>query len=146
MRTNAGDTTKQSDLTMQRMSIATYSQQTNKLLQGRPIQYWVERAPSGITINVWPVPDSAQTWTFGYYYMERIEDAGSPASLEMNIPPTFLTCLTAGLAYMIALKRPQAENRIPMLKEIYEEQWTMASDSVRDKSSYDVVPGGYQYL
>ena len=28
-----------------------------------------------------------------------------------------------------------------MLKEIYEEQWTMASDSVRDKSSYDVVPG-----
>ena len=146
MRTNAGDTTKQSDLTMQRMSIATYSQQTNKLLQGRPIQYWVERAPSGITINVWPVPDSSQTWTFGYYYMERIEDAGSPASLEMNIPPTFLTCLTAGLAYMIALKRPQAENRIPMLKEIYEEQWTMASDSVRDKSSYDVVPGGYQYL
>ena len=47
---------------------------------------------------------------------------------------------------MIALKRPQAENRIPMLKEIYEEQWTMASDSARDKSSYDVVPGGYQYL
>ena len=121
MRTNAGDTTKQSDLTMQRISIAQYSHQTNKLLQGRPIQYWVERAPSGITINVWPVPDSAQTWTFGYYYMERIEDAGSPASLEMNIPPTFLTCLTAGLAYMIALKRPQAENRIPMLKEIYEE-------------------------
>ena len=57
MRTNAGDSSKQSDLTMQRMSIATYSQQTNKLLQGRPIQYWVERAPSGITINVWPVPD-----------------------------------------------------------------------------------------
>ena len=146
MRTNAGDSRKQSDLTMQRMSIATYSQQTNKLLQGRPIQYWVERAPSGITINVWPVPDSSQTWTFGYYYMERIQDTGSPASLEMSIPPTFLTCLTAGLAYMIAMKRPQAENRIPMLKEIYEEQWTMASDSARDKASYDVVPGGYQYL
>ena len=34
----------------------------------------------------------------------------------------------------------------PSLKEIYEEQWTMASDSARDKASYDVVPGGYQYL
>ena len=44
MRTNAGNTTKQSDLTMQRISIAQYSHQTNKLLQGRPIQYWVERA------------------------------------------------------------------------------------------------------
>jgi len=71
MRTNAGSTTKQSDLTMQRISIAQYSHQTNKLLQGRPIQYWVERAPSGITVNVWPIPDSSQTWTLGYYYMER---------------------------------------------------------------------------
>jgi hypothetical protein len=75
---------KQSDLTMQRISIAQYSHQTNKLLEGRPIQYWVERAPTGITVNVWPVPDSSQTWTLAYYYMERIEDSGSPASLDME--------------------------------------------------------------
>ena len=146
MRTNAGDTTKQSDLTMQRISIAQYSHQTNKLLQGRPIQYWVERAPSGITINVWPVPDSSQTWTFGYYYMERLEDAGSPASLNMDVPARFLPCLTAGLAYMIAQKKPEAAQLVPMLKELYEEQWTMASDSAREKASLYVVPGGYQYL
>ena len=146
MRTNAGDTTKQSDLTMQRISIAQYSHQTNKLLQGRPIQYWVERAPSGITINVWPVPDSSQTWTFGYYYMERIEDAGSPASLNMDVPARFLPCLTAGLAYMIAQKKPEAAQLVPMLKELYEEQWTMAADSAREKASLYVVPGGYQYL
>ena len=118
MRTNAGDTTKQSDLTMQRISIAQYSHQTNKLLEGRPIQYWVERAPSGITVNVWPVPDASQTWTFGYYYMERIEDA----------------------------KKPEAIQLVPMLKELYEEQWTMASDSAREKAALYVVPGGYQYL
>ena len=146
MRTNAGDTTKQSDLTMQRISIAQYSHQTNKLLQGRPIQYWVERAPSGITINVWPVPDSSQTWTFGYYYMERIEDAGSPASLNMDVPARFLPCLTAGLAYMIAQKKPEAAQLVPILKELYEDQLTMDSDSSREKSSLYVVPGGYQYL
>ena len=146
MRTNAGDTTKQSDLTMQRISIAQYSHQTNKLLQGRPIQYWVVRAPSCITINVCPVPDSSQTWTFGYYYMERIEDAGSPASLNMDVPARFLPCLTAGLAYMIAQKKPEAAQLVPMLKELYEEQWTMASDSAREKASLYVVPGGYQYL
>ena len=146
IRTNAGDSSKQADLTMQRMSISQYSQQPNKLLEGRPIQYWLERAPSGITVNVWPVPDASQTWTLGYYYMERIEDAGSPASLSMDIPPRFLTALTAGLAYMIAMKRPQAESKIPFLKEVYEEQWTMASDSAREKASWDIVPGGYQYL
>tara|TARA_Y100000401_G_C8311949_1_gene220258 strand:+ start:357 stop:1052 length:696 start_codon:yes stop_codon:yes gene_type:complete len=146
MRTNAGDTTKQSDLTMQRISIAQYSHQTNKLLEGRPIQYWVERAPSGITVNVWPVPDASQTWTFGYYYMERIEDAGTPASLNMDVPARFLPCLTAGLAYMIAQKKPEAIQLVPMLKELYEEQWTMAADSAREKAALYVVPGGYQYL
>ena len=146
MRTNAGDTTKQSDLTMQRISIAQYSHQTNKLLEGRPIQYWVERAPSGITVNVWPVPDASQTWTFGYYYMERIEDAGTPASLNMDVPARFLPCLTAGLAYMIDQKTPEAHHLGPMLKELYEEQWTMASDSAREKAALYVVPGGYQYL
>ena len=146
MRTNAGDITQQSDLTMQRISIAQYSQQTNKLLQGRPIQYWVEQAPTGITFNVWPVPDGSQTWTLGYYYMERVEDSGTPASLDMDVPARFLPCLVAGLAYMIAIKKPQAETRIPFLKGDYEEQWTMASDSAREKAALYVVPGGYQYL
>lgn len=146
MRTNAGDISKQSDLTMQRISISTYSQQTNKLLQGRPIQYWIERAPTGITFNVWPVPDASQTWTLGYYYMEKIEDSGSPASLNMDVPARYLPCLTAGLAYMLAIKKPESASRIPFLKENYEEQWTMASDSAREKASMYVVPGGYQYL
>ena len=146
MRTNAGDTTKQSDLTMQRISIAQYSHQTNKLLQGRPIQYWVERAPSGITVNVWPIPDSSQTWTLGYYYMERIEDSGSPATLNMDVPARFLPPLTAGLAYQIAIKKPEAASRIDFLKQDYEEQWTLAADSAREKASLYVVPGGYQYL
>ena len=146
MRTNAGSTTKQSDLTMQRISIAQYSHQTNKLLQGRPIQYWVERAPSGITVNVWPIPDSSQTWTLGYYYMERIEDSGSPATLNVDVPARFLPPLTAGLSNQIAIKKPEAATRIDFLKQDYEEQWNLASDAAREKASLYVVPGGYQYL
>ena len=95
---------------------------------------------------MWPVPDAAQTYTFNYYYMERIEDVGSPASLNMDVPSRFLPCLVAGLAYMIAVKRTEAAPRLPFLKENYEEQWTMAADSAREKASLYVVPGGYQYL
>ena len=146
LRTDAGDITKQSDLTMQRISVAQYSQHTNKLLQVRPIQYYIERAPSGITINVWPVPDAAQVYTFGYYYMEKIEDTGSPASNNMDVPSRFLPCLTAGLAYMIAVKRAEARPMIPFLKENYEEHLTMAADSAREKAALYVVPGGYEYL
>jgi hypothetical protein len=78
--------------------------------------------------------------------MERIEDVGSPASLNMDVPSRFLPCLVAGLAYMIAVKRDEAAPRLPFLKENYEEQWTMAADSAREKASLYVVPGGYQYL
>tara|TARA_R110002110_G_scaffold356364_3_gene565947 strand:- start:1186 stop:1422 length:237 start_codon:yes stop_codon:yes gene_type:complete len=78
--------------------------------------------------------------------MEKVEDAGSPASLDMSVPARFLPCLVAGLAYMLAIKRREAEARIPFLKENYEEQWTMAADSAREKAALYVVPGGYQYL
>ena len=47
---------------------------------------------------------------------------------------------------MIAQKKPEAAQLVPILKELYEEQWTMASDSAREKASLYVVPGGYQYL
>ena len=72
LRTDAGDSSNQSDLTMERISAVQYSHLTNKLTQGRPLQYYVERSPSNITINMWPVPDSQETYTFVYYYLERI--------------------------------------------------------------------------
>ena len=43
VRTDSGNTTKQSDLTISRISVSTYAAIPNKLTQGRPIQVWVER-------------------------------------------------------------------------------------------------------
>jgi len=146
LRTDEGDTSLQSDLTMNRVSVATYAQQTNKLTDGRPIQYFVERTPTNLNIIVWPVPDSAKTYVFNYYYMERIEDAGSTASLNMDIPARYLPCLTAGLAYYVSMKRPESQSLSPMLKQVYDEQWEMASDAAREKASFQVSPGGYTSL
>lgn len=142
-RTDAGDTSLQADLSMTRISVATYAQQTNKLTDGRPIQYFVERTPSNLNIIVWPVPDDAKTYVFNYYYIERIEDAGTSANLNMDIPARYLPCLTAGLAYYISMKKPEAQSLAPMLKQVYDEQWEMASDAAREKASFQVSPGGY---
>jgi len=145
-RTDAGDTSLQADLSMTRISVSTYAQQTNKLTDGRPIQYFVERTPSNLNIIVWPVPDSAKTYIFNYYYIERIEDAGTTSCLNMDIPARYLPCLTAGLAYYIAMKKPEAQSLAPMLKQVYDEQWEMASDAAREKASFQVSPGGYSNL
>ena len=43
IRTNAANTSTQSDLTINRISVSTYSAIPNKLTQGRPIQIYVQR-------------------------------------------------------------------------------------------------------
>ena len=146
LRTDAGDTSKQSDLTMQRISVSQYAHQTNKLTQGRPLQYYVERKSTGITIHFWPVPDDTKIYTFAYYYMDRIEDAGKPASNNMEVPERFLPCLVSGLAYQIASKRPESLQLAPALKQVYEEQWSLAADAAREKASLYVAPGGYSNI
>ena len=146
LRTDAGDTSKQTDLYMKRVSISNYARQTNKLTTGRPIQYWVERAPEAITVHVWPVPDASVTYTFYYYYMIRNEDSGKPGSNTVDVPARYLPALTAGLAYYIALKKPAAAAMLPALKAVYDEQWDLAADASREKASLFIKPGGYARL
>lgn len=143
LRTDAGNSSAQTDLHMRRISVSTYAKQTNKLQTGKPINYWIERTPDAITVNFWPVPDSATTYTFFYYYMERVEDTGKPGTNTVDVPARHLPALTAGLAYQLALKHPEAAGAVPKLEAEYEKQWDLAADSVREKASWHVVPGGY---
>ena len=142
LRTDAGDTSKQTDLYMRRMSLNDYARQSNKLTQGKPTQYWVERTTDDINVYVWPVPDSAVTYTLFYYFMERIEDSGKPGSNTVDVPDRYLPALTAGLAYKLAMKKADKMQIAPALKVEYEEQWQQASEAARDKASFFIKPGG----
>lgn len=143
IRTDSGSTSNQSDQMMTRISISQYAHLTNKLEQSKPLQYWIERDPGAIAVNLWPVPDDAMTYTLIYYYLQRIEDSGSPGTNNVDIPSRFLPCMVAGLAYQVSLKTPEATNRSPLLKQIYDEQWQLASEADREKASLFMVPGGY---
>ena len=138
IRTNAGNATTQSDLTISRIGVSTYSSIPNKLTQGRPIQVWIERLRDAPRINIWPVPDS-NDYTFVYWRMRRIEDAGAGVqTADMNF--RFLPCLVAGLAYHIAMKDPELLPRIAILKEAYDEQYNLAAGEDREKTSEHFVP------
>jgi hypothetical protein len=138
IRTNAGNTTTQSDLNIGRVSVSTYASIPNKLTQGRPIQMWIERLATAPRINIWPVPDS-NDYTFVYWRMRRVEDAGTGvATADMNF--RFLPCLVAGLAYQIAMKTPELAPRLPMLKVEYEGQFALAAGEDREKASIRFVP------
>tara|TARA_R100000655_G_scaffold106139_1_gene155066 strand:- start:3348 stop:4028 length:681 start_codon:yes stop_codon:yes gene_type:complete len=136
IRTNAGNTTTQSDLTISRIGVSTYSSIPNKLTRGRPIQVFIERLITP-RINLYPVPDTS--YTFVYFRMRRIQDAGNGVETP-DIVFRFLPCLVAGLAYHIAMKVPELAPRIEMLKAAYDEQYALAAGEDREKTSENFVP------
>ena len=90
-------------------------------------------------ICVWPSPDQSDFYTFAYWRLRRIQDAGNGVNTE-DIPFRMLPCMAAGLAYYLSLKIPGAENRIEMLKASYEEQWALASTEDREKAPLRLAP------
>lgn len=137
VRTGSGAT--QSDLTINRISVSTYSTIPNKTIEGRPIQILINRLSDAPTVTVWPVPDADDTYTLQYWRMRRIEDAGNGIETP-DMTFRFLPCLVAGLAYHIAMKVPELAPRIQMLKDTYEEQFALAAEEDREKATLRIVP------
>jgi hypothetical protein len=143
IRTGAGNVATQADLTITRISVSTYATIPNKLQQARPIQIFIERLNTP-QFTVWPVPDNTQTYTLVYYRLRRIENAGDGVN-TMDMPFRFLPCMVAGLAYHLALKIPSGAERLPILKQQYDEAWALASEEDREKAAIRLVPRR-QYL
>ena len=146
IRTGIGS--NQQDLTISRISVSTYATIPTKNNTGRPVQVWINRQSGATnslgvvqnpTINVWPTPDQSNFYTFVYFRMRRMQDAGTGITTP-DIPFRMLPCLVAGLAYYLSLKIPDAVTRIPMLKQEYEEQWLIASSEDREKASLRLAP------
>ena len=140
IRTGAGNVSTQVDLTITRISISTYSSIPNKLQQARPIQVWVNRQEPIPQITVWPTPDQTGVYQFVYWYLKRIQDAGTGGTYTQNIPFRFLNALVAGLAYYLSMKIPGADARMPVLKQQYDEAWELASTEDREKAAVRFVP------
>ena len=146
IRTQSG--VEQTDINISRISVSTYATIPNKNAQGRPIQVWIDRQSgateptTGInypTINVWPAPDQSNFYTYVYWRLRRIQDAGNGVNTQ-DIPFRMLPCMVAGLAYYLAMKIPDALPRLEMLKMAYEEQWLLASSEDREKASLRLAP------
>jgi len=92
-------------------------------------------------INVWPTPDAGGgPYTFVYWRLRRIQDAGANGTVEQDIPFRLLPCLVAGLAFYLSQKLPDGLARMQMLKSEYEEQWLLASTEDREKAASRFVP------
>jgi hypothetical protein len=146
IRTQTGQA--QTDINISRISVDTYSTIPNKNAQGRPIQVWINRQSganypvTGVRepqINVWPAPEQSNYYTFVYWRLRRIQDAGNGVTTQ-DIPFRFLPCMVAGLAYHLSKKVPGGLERTMMLKSEYEELWQQAADEDREKAPLRIAP------
>ena len=145
IRTDSGDTNKQFDQQLTRISRTEYNHQAKKLTQSKPTQFFADKGTSGINIVLWATPDDTQTYTLVYDYIKRIEDAGNVASNNADVPARYLPCLTYALAYNIACKEPDAINKVNMIRGRYLELWNEVSESDRERAAVKFVPGGTIY-
>ena len=128
------------DFSIDRISRDEFLSIPTKTTEGRPTQFFLDRQ---ITTNlkIWPLPENS-TDVLIYDSLTRINDADT-AKNTMEVPFRFYTCLAAGLAYYISLKR--APERVQMLKAVYEEEFRRAIDEDRDRASFQISPSLRNY-
>ena len=123
------------DFSMTRISRDTFINLPNKTSTSRPTQYFLDRQITP-NLKLYPTPENS-TDVIIYDALTRMQDADTQVN-TLEIPFRFIPCLTAGLAYYIAMKR--APDRIQLLKTVYEEEFERAMAEDRDRSAFNVSP------
>lgn len=122
------------DIYIERISREDWLNTPNKTTQARPAQFYVQRTNIP---KVFFYPAADQNYTFVYYRIRRIQDAGEYTN-DADVNFRFLPCLASGLAYYLSLKF--APDRASALKAIYDEDFTRAAMEDRDTASVQFVP------
>lgn len=131
------DASMLNDSPLNRQSGSMWMQMANKRQTGSsPSLFMVERTVPP-KMRIWPIPTTDGTLIL--WALRQIEDAGAYTN-TVDIVPRFLPALTAGLAYYLAIKSPNAVQRVPMLQAEYERQFTLAAEEDRERSSFFMLP------
>jgi hypothetical protein len=140
---NNSDTTAPADIALTKIDRSTYSQTPNKLAQGTPSQYYVERKLNP-SIFLYTTPSSSVSSTttptsfqFCFYYLAKIQDAGS-YNYTSDVVNRFYPCMMSGLAYYLSQK--YSPERSGELERRYESEMLRALDADNQGTSSFISP------
>ena len=123
------------DFQLERISRSDFLYTPEKADKARPTQFFLERHITP-RIYLYPTPENSTDVVY-YYALTRMQDVGDYTN-TMETVFRFLPCMTAGLAYYIAIKR--APDRVQLLKQIYDEEFDRAAFEDIDSVSSRFVP------
>jgi len=128
------------DIQLTRKSMEEYLKIPRKSQTGRPTQYAVRRERTNPIIYLWPVPDS-NSYSLKIEQVKFMQDVTKSAGQIADISRRFLSCLPAGVAYYMGMKRAGIEPaRLMFIKQEYEERLQRAMDEDRERASIKIVP------
>ncbi len=137
--TSESITSSTQDISLTKIDRSAYAGLPNKGQTGQPSQYYVDRQTTP-TISLYLAPD-ANTYTFlKYYYIQRIQDAGSYTN-QADLPYRFLPCMVSGLSFYLSQK--YAPDRIQGLKLLYEDELERALQEDGQRTSLYITPFTY---
>ena len=136
-RTENSETT---DIQMNQISRSAYWNIPNKDTEARPSQWFLDKQITP-RLDIWPAAENSTDQVI-INRLVRIEDADAGVNTA-DVPFRFFPCLSAGLAYYIALKR--APDRVQLLKTLYEEEFARAADQDESRASLMIAPNLRSY-
>ena len=136
---SASDNASTQDVSITKIDRSAYAALPNKLSQGQPSQYYVDRLTTP-KIYLYQAPDASTYTTLKYYVIKRIEDAGAYTN-EADVVYRFLPCMVAGLAYYLSMQYDV--QRTQMLKLVYEDEMKRALDQDGGRTSLYISPQTY---
>jgi hypothetical protein len=94
-----------SELTLTPIGISEYRQIPSKTTTGRPVSYVLNRDRDAPTLTFWPVPDVS--YDLVVERRRRLQDVTAYTE-TLDLPMRFLPAVIAGLAWVLAEKRPSS--------------------------------------
>lgn len=99
-----------SDQPIARLNKDDYFNLSNKTSQGRPLQYWLDRARVQPVMNLWPVPDG-NFYQVAIIRHRHIMDLGVNTN-EVEVPQRWYDAIVWGLASSLAVELPDVPGEI----------------------------------
>lgn len=115
------------DTIITRQSRSEYVSIPNKSQTGQPTSFYVDRQIQPV-VNIWPTP-TAQYNNIYFTYTAISQDIGSMTN-NPPVPSRFLESLCAALAFMLAIKNPQAVdlNKAQILGALADKEYKFAAE------------------
>jgi len=143
---NNTDTSNPQDIALTQIDRSAYNATPNKLAQGTPSQFYVDRKTSP-SIYLYTTPGSGfsssstpSSYQFCFYYMAKIQDVGNYTNTA-DVVNRFYPAMMSGLTYYLSMKySPELTQN---LRLIYEDELLRAQQADNQGTSTFISPNTF---